>query len=261
MKRLASFGLFVIAYALLVVALMWFNTTILGITDRLLAGDSWWVYSLAWGLAFLPSCLLAIVALATTRSTTSLSRRLLGIYLFMLAFVIEVCFLLDFLLADRWSSHRTAWYAWTGIELLLIIVFFRSSTVLARRASIERTKASALPAVHGPKDTARPSIVRIALCGVCFFGAIFLMLVVVGVSMQITIWVSLGPHSVIPLRDQLSDLLLTLWACVNIISFGFVGVGVLRQRLRLTVIGGTMLFLTSSITGIILSTVIHRGTP
>ncbi len=94
------------------------------------------------------------------------------------------------------------------------------------------------------RDSSRPSVIRVALSGVCFLEAAFLA---VHACETISILASEGLHSEVPGKGNEWILAIVPWAGVNIISMALVGIGLLRRRAALTAIGGCTLVLSTFI--------------
>ena len=90
-------------------------------------------------------------------------------------------------------------------------------------------KGCQCPADYRASNSGRRSIVRVALSGVCFLGAVLLV--------DFAYRLALRPDLV---GRELNHLCLA-WAFVNVISFAVVGVGLFSRRQRLTVVGGCVL--------------------
>ena len=76
------------------------------------------------------------------------------------------------------------------------------------------------------------------LAGVCFLAAMFVLALI---GKGISVLVSLGLDS--PLAA--SALALIAWASLNVVSYGLIGMGLLRRRQRMTAIGGSILVLST----------------
>ncbi len=95
-----------------------------------------------------------------------------------------------------------------------------------------------------PRDSGRPSVIRVALSGVCFLGGAFLA---AHASESISILATEGLHSEVPGKGNEWVLTFVPWACVNIISMVLAGIGLLCRRPALTAVGGCILVLSTFI--------------
>ena len=100
------------------------------------------------------------------------------------------------------------------------------------------------PKTSAARHVEQRSVVRLTLSGVSFLGAIFLAVIA---YKAVAISVSIGPNSVTPKGYQSATLAAIPWACVNVLSFGLVAVGLFRRRQRLTVVGGCVLVVSTVI--------------
>ena len=87
------------------------------------------------------------------------------------------------------------------------------------------------------------SIIRLALSGVSFIGAVFLAFIA---DKAVAISVAIGRGST-STGFRSVTLLLLPWACINVASFGLVSVGMFRKRQRMTLVGGCVLGLSTLI--------------
>jgi len=87
-------------------------------------------------------------------------------------------------------------------------------------------------------DPERRSAVRLMLSGLSFLAAMFFLALI---GKGVSVLASLG----LDWPGAPSAIGLVVWASLNVISCGLIGIGLLRRRQRLTAIGGSILILST----------------